>query len=291
MKTEIKKAILNKYFICISLFGIAIAVLHSYSVITDYISMIKELRVVTEKGQNPYAPITNAFTSWIGWDSENKFSKLLFSLFPFVSVLSYCWSYCSDKKNGKSDRLIMKIGKFNYHSSKYVAVFISSGLVITIPLLLDFLMILMFIPAIFPDSVYDIYYGIFSNNFMADIFYTQPFIYVFIFLLLNFVYCGLFGCIGYAVSTFIKSRLISVSMPVGIILITEYIKNKVISDISFQRNNFSPLTFLYPAKSINTNWFIVISEIFLIFLITFYFSSLRFLERKNTQKNNNEESL
>ena len=279
MKIELKRAIFNKYFLWGCIFGIIIIFLHSYSIVVEYNSVIPKIENAVIKGINPLAPTINVFTSWIGWNSENKYSKLFFALMPFISVIPYFWSYCDDIKKGKANVMIEKNGKFNYHLTKYFATFISSGLTIAIPLLLDFLILLLFVPAVFPDSVYDIYYGIFSNDFMANTFYTNPLLYVFVFLLLNFTYCGLFGCIGYSVSTLIKNKVISLIAPIVFILLTEFIKNKVISDVATQRNNFSPLTFLCPAKSINTNWIIIILEIISLFIVTFYCSVLRYTKK------------
>lgn len=160
--------------------------------------------------------------------------------------------------------------------SKYIAVFISSGLTITIPLLLDFLIILLFVPAIYPDSVYDIYYGIFSNNFMADIFYGQPFVYVMMFLLLCFVFCGLFGCLGYSISTLIKSKIVAIVVPTVLMILVEFVKNLIMKNDLIYNIEFSPLLSLCPAKSYTTNWSIIISEIVVLFLITFCISVLRF---------------
>lgn len=281
MKSEIKRALFNYRFICISTIGIIIAILHSYSKVSEYIYISKNLKKFAEIGQNPYFPISSAFTMWMGWDDESKYSRIFFIIFPLIAVLPYCWSYCSDYKNGYTNIAIEKLGKFKYHKSKYIAVFISSGLVISIPLIVDFLIILLFIPATVPDSVYDIYYGIFSNNFMAGMFYSTPFMYIIIFILLNFVYCGLFGCIGYAASTLIKNKIISALSPNIIVLTTEFIKNIALEKNSIQSNNFSPFSFLFPAKSLNTNWFIIVTEIVLLFVCTFGVSTLRLREKSN----------
>lgn len=279
MKTEIKKALMNKYFICICLFGIILSILHCYQVLTAYNSYIIELekyRGLSNLQYNPLAEITSAFTMWIGVDDTNKIAKIFFFIFPLMAVMPYCWSYCSDIKSGQAEKTVKEIGKFNYHLSKYTAVFISSGLTVSIPLLLDFLIILLFVPAIFPDSVYDIYYGIFSNNFMADIFYGQPFVYVLIFLLLCFGFCGLFGCLGYSISTLIKSKIVAIVVPTVLMILVEFVKNLIMKNDSIYNIEFSPLSFLCPAKSYTTNWIIVISEIVVLFLITFGISVLRF---------------
>lgn len=286
MKIEIKKALTNKYFILICVYDIIIVLLHCYQSISEYNQSTEsflQYRTSSDIQNNPYAPIVSAFTLWIGCDSGNKFAKLFYLLFPLMAVLPYCWSYCNDIKSGQADKSIKNIGKFNYHLSKYIAVFISSGLTFTFPLLLDFMVILLFVPAIFPDSVYDIYYGIFSNNFMADIFYGYPFLYVLIFLFMGFVFCGLFGSLSYSVSTLIKSKVVAIIIPIALIFLVEYIKNNISYNIEF-----SPLSFLCPAKSYTTNWKIIVFETIVLFLFTFGISVIRFKihGRKNNKLNN-----
>lgn len=291
MKTEIKKALINKYFICVCSFGIILSILHCYQVLTAYNSYIIELEKYNELSNlqyNPLAEITSAFTMWIGVDNTNKITKIFFFIFPLMAVMPYCWSYCSDMKSGYAEKSVKNIGKFNYHLSKYIAVFISSGLTIAIPLLLNFLIILLFVPAISPDSVYDIYYGIFSNNFMADIFYGQPFVYVLIFLLLCFVFCGLFGCLGYSISTLIKSKIIAIVVPIVLMILVEFVKNLIMKNDSIYNIEFSPLSFLCPAKSYTTNWIIIISEVIILFFITFSLSVLRF--KKTGRRKDNDMS-
>jgi len=279
MKKEIKKSLKNKYFILACTYGIIIAILHCCQRIPEYNDMISEFIQSSSSSDikyNPHAPITNAFTLWIGCDSESKYTKIFYFLFPIVATLPYCWSYCSDLKNGYADKAIREFGKFKYHLYKYISVFVSSGLTMTIPLLFDFLIILFFVPSIFPDSIYDIYYGIFSNNFMADTFYGQPFLYVLTFIILGFIFCGLFGCLGYTVSTIIKSRIVSIVIPSAILFLIEYIKNIIVKNNPINNTEFSPLSFLCPFKSYTTNWIVIISEIAVIFLITFYLSVIKY---------------
>lgn len=279
MKKEIKKALANKYFILACTYGIIIAILHCYQRIPEYNDMINTFIYNNSSSDieyNPHIPITNAFTMWIGFDSESKYTKIFYFLFPLVSVLPYCWSYCSEQKSGYADKAIIELGKSKYHFYKYISVFVSSGLTMAIPLLFDFLIILFFVPAIFPDSIYDIYYGIFSNNFMADIFYVQPFLYVLTFIILGFIFCGLFGCLGYAISTIIKSRIVSIVTPTAILFLIEYIKNIIVKNNPVNNTEFSPLSFLCPFKSYSTNWILIISEIIALFLITFYLSVIKY---------------
>lgn len=281
MKIEFKRALLNPYFVYICLIGILIAIIHSYNNIVLYKSVESNFYNMVTNGHNPYYPLFSIFTMWIGQDGENKIANLFYTILPIFSVIPYTWSYCKDTETGYYGKTVKKFGRFNYHLSKYIAVFISSGLVTVVTPIIDFFISIHFIPATHPDSVYDIYYEIFSNNFLADIFYTHPVIYVIIFILLNFVYYGLFGCIGYAVSTLLKSKTIALVTPLIIILIIECISNRINKGTVENCINISPYSFLNPAKSFYTNWYIIIFEIFFLFITSFVISVYRF--KTNTE--------
>lgn len=279
MKTEIKRALFNKWFIFACLYGILLSLLHCCPKIIEYNSAITDLIQFNSTSIiqiNPYAPITSAFTIWIGFDKDNLICKTLFLSSPLVAGISYCWSYCSERKSSYADQVINEVGRYNYHLNKYVAVFFSSGLTIVIPLTINFMIMLLFVPAFSPDSVYDIYYGIFSNDFMAETFYSLPFLYVGIFVLLNYTFIGLFCCFGYTVSTIIKSRIVAIISPFAVLMLIEIIKDSIVEKNPLNNIEFSPLSFLCPANSFTSNWFIIITEILVLFLFTFSISVLRF---------------
>lgn len=282
MKKELKRAILNPYFILICLYGIVIALLHCGQKASEYntfISAVREYSTVKNVKMNPHAPIYNAFSLWIGCDSSSKFSKLLFFIFPLLATLPYSWSYCYNYKKEKN-----KNECFNPDSHQYLAVFISSGLTLAIPLLINFLSILFFIPAIFPDSVYDIYYGFFSNEFMSYIFYVNPYLYILIFIILCFVFSGLLGCLGFSFSTLIRSRILAITFPFIVTLATEYIKRHIGEKNDVPITEFSPMSFLFPAKSHNASWMIIISEMIALFIITYVLAVLRFKFKKDSKE-------
>ncbi len=289
MKTEIKKALCNKYFICTCAYGVIISILHSYKGISKYNIIKTEVMKYStiDTKYNPLAEISTAFTVWIGFDTTNILAKTFFYIFPLMAALPYCWSYCSDRKSGYFDKAIDRLGKYNYHLNKYIAVFISSGLTVVLPLVLNFMIILLFVPAISPDSVYDIYYGIFSGNFMADIFYNLPFLYVVLFILLNFVFCGLLSCFGYSVSTMIKSKIIAILFPSIVLGLIEFLNKKFVEKYPMHNIGFSPLSFLCPSKSVTANWLVITTEILVLFLSTFYLSVYRF---RNKGKNKRMET-
>lgn len=281
MRQELKRAILNPYFILICLYGIVIALLHCGQKAFEYstfISAVREYGTVENVKVNPCTPVYNAFTSWIGCDSSSKYSKLLFFIFPLLAALPYSWSYCYNYKKEKN-----KNECYIPNSHQYLAVFISSGLTLAIPLLINFLSILLFIPVIFPDSIYDIYYGFFSNEFMSYIFYVNPYLYILIFIILCFVFSGLLGCLGFSFSTLIRSRILAIASPFIVTIATEYIKRYIGEKNDVTITEFSPMSFLFPAKSHNASWLIIISEMITLFIITYVLAVLRFKFKKDSK--------
>lgn len=120
-----------------------------------------------------------------------------------------------------------------------------------------------------PDSIYDIYYSVFSNSFLSNLFYNSPFLYVGIFILLNFIFGGLIGCASLAFSKFVKNRILTVLFPFIMLFCVQCLSHYVQNYSSILIGEFSPITFLHPVKSSNASWGLIIIEIIVIFAITF----------------------
>ena len=73
-----------------------------------------------------------------------------------------------------------------------------------IPLLFNFLLTAMFVPAITPDPYYITSYGVISSAFLSELFTLNHFLHVFLYLLVDFIYCGLIACLCFAFAAFVK---------------------------------------------------------------------------------------
>lgn len=273
LRVEIKKSLINKFFFIPCIIGIIIMMIHVYFVVceyNDFCNVMKELKNNNHMNQNPLIPLYSAFTMWICGD-DNLFSMILFHAFPLMVTIPYGWRYCSEIKSGYNKEIVGQTGSFNYCISKFIATFISSGLVITIPLIVNFLSILMFIPSLTPDSVYDIYYGVFSNSFLGNVFYSNTFLYVAVFILINFLFCGLIGCLSYTFAALFRSRILSIIFPSMILLAINYFKQYEISS----EMEISPITFLTSMRSLYDNWIVVWMEVIVLFLFTFTIGVVR----------------
>nr|MDE7105206.1 hypothetical protein [Ruminococcus sp.] len=186
-----------------------------------------------------------------------------------MAAIPYSWSLCNIVKSGK---LTSNNISSQHYFNKFVSVFISSGLLIVIPLSMNFIVTSLFVPSVTPDSVYDIYYGIFSNDFGGQLFYTLPYVYILSFILLNFVFYGLFGCIGLYVSIFFKRKIVSIITHAIIIYSIELLKKRFLANLSIE---ISPISFLCPIKAVSCNYILIITEIAIMLLVTLVFPITR----------------
>ena len=280
VKLECRKAICNKYFLLVVLIGCAITFfslipnLQSYyKDINDIKNFEKEFSVI----YNSMAPIETVFNHWIGGEAYTPGSADFFFLFPLLVSIPYGWSYCAEKRSGYIKNAVIRSGRGQYYFSKYTALFLSGGLAMVIPLLFNFLLVCMFIPAVTPDPSYLTSYGIISSSFLSMLFYSNPFLYVAIYLIVDFIFCGLIACMCFAFTEFIKSRVIVVLLPFFTLLGFNYICFSFIyisSNVIY--TELSPMSFLRPAPAAyGTNWIVIVIEGAILFLFTFLITVVR----------------
>lgn len=217
------------------------------------------------------------FNHWIGGEAISIGSASLFFIFPLLIAIPYGWSYCAEQRNGYIRIMVLRSGRLQYYVSKYIAVFLSGGLAMVIPLAFNFLLTAMFVPAILPDPSYVTGGLLVGTSLMSFFFYSSPFLYIFLYLLLDFAFCGLIACISYALATFIKSRVAVVLLPFFILLAFKYISESLIyTSHTGKYKELSPMYFLRPAgMRLEASWLIIIVEAAVIFLFTILMTVVR----------------
>ncbi len=146
-----------------------------------------------------------------------------------------------------------------------------------IPLLFNFLLTAMFVPAVTPDPYYITSYGIISSSFLSEFFYTRPFLYVFLYLTVDFIYCGLLACLCAACASFVKNHVIVVLLPFIALLGFHYFCNSFIytsGDVVY--TEISPMNFLRAVPSgYDTNSFVVITGMVILLLLILAATAIR----------------
>ncbi|MCR5601985.1 MAG: hypothetical protein K6G33_14760 [Ruminococcus sp.] len=230
MKINIKK---RKYlfFIIPCILQFVFSSLFVYNSVSVY-NEFKDSFVNEEAVSNPLLPLQSAFTYWIGANVVDFFGNIFFyivflgAMLPCMPVVYRCFK---DKKYAQNN------------ASNYLKIFLASGLLAFIPLLFNFVSTLMFIPAMKPDSVYDIYFDVLTGDGLSNVFYTNPVIYEIIYMLIIFAMCGAIGCLCFATAQLCNYNVLAVMIPETLIYILHLFNRgfgieKVISPIIYCRS-------------------------------------------------------
>ena len=205
---------------------------------------------------NPHWAINSIYQLWIGNNLHNNYSKILFYVLP-IEISLFCFYLCNLRRSEL---------KTNNGLKELLHISILSGSIASATLLFNFFVLLLFIPVVSPDSIYNIYYSYFSKDFLSHIYYTNPLVYVLFYLFLNWVYFGLIGCISILLYLKIpKMKKATLFLPASIMIFIELIKNRFCG--AYSKFEMSPLSIVFPAKSHYTNWSIIIVEILILCLI------------------------
>lgn len=254
IKLELSKAFKNKFFYIAIIIGITITLLSFQTNISEYLGRAS----LNFKDKNPMIEGYTAFSCWIGGEPFSLGTSLYFFLFPLLVALPYGWSYCEEKKGGYRRMLILEVGKKEYYLSKYIAVFLSGGATMIIPLSINFWMTLMVVPAICPDPMYSIYNAVFGSAFLSEWYYTIPFLYVIAYLVIDFIYGGILACISMAAAGWIQCKWVTVIIPFLVVLFIHICSTYVYSYVNNFRKELSLFYFLRGTGARKDNCGIVI---------------------------------
>ena len=245
LKLELKKAFKNKFFWISVVLGCLITLLSFEHMVNMYYEGMSAISGnSTDIMYDPHIGINTVFNCWIGGEPFSLGSSIYFFVFPLLIALPYGWSYSEERKCGYRRMMIAKTGKKKYYCAKYVAVFLSGGVAMVLPLIFNFWMTLLVVPAILPDVTMNMFYGVFGGSFLAELYYTVPFLYVAIYLFIDFVYCGFLVCICMSVSGIVRQKWGVVLIPFLLLLFVHVITDYIYSDPSVAYKELSPLYFL-----------------------------------------------
>jgi hypothetical protein len=261
LKMELKKATHNKMFVGTFIVSCFFAVMAALYQIGSYEDLIQSS--LLQKGAKRENTLYN---NWMGVRRSSIGAICFFYLLPLLAAFPYGWGYLSEKKNGYVKSLISKCGKKTYYGSKYIATFVAGGVVIFVPLLINFVMVACFIPAYLPNIHYFPYYGIMQGDIWGNLFYSVPLLYVILYTVLDFIFAGLFACMSLACSMFIENRIAVLLTPYFLVLLLHYARS-----LNYYRFYYeiSPLNFLGAQPTENTSsWIIILLEGCIFFFIT-----------------------
>lgn len=181
LKTELWKATHNFMFVLSLGFGTIICFLQIFQTVSVINSLMPLLA-----DSSGYAGIS-LFRHWIGIDMVSFGTSLFYLVWPILAAMPYGWSFSDDRHDGKGIQIITRCSKQNYYLAKYIAVFVSGGVAVAFPVLLNLFVLALICPYDLPHILWQ--FGPVNFNFLANLYYTQPWLYAIAWSGITFI-CG-----------------------------------------------------------------------------------------------------
>lgn len=208
--------------------------------------------------------------AWIGGDAYLFHGYLYFLIIPILAALPFGNSYLQDTKGGYIQNVFTRSPRWQYYLSKWIATFLSGGCVVVIPLVLNFLLMTTSYSSMgpYPETFHTL---IEPTSMLANLFYTNPFQYIFLYFVMIFVFSGLFATTCFLVTYLSDYSFIVLLLPFLAILFTSAILNL------FGHDFLIPQQFLNPSYGKGVPLFIAIEAVLLFGLsfIPFFLKGVR----------------
>lgn len=266
LKLECKRAFGNPLFYISLLIGCALAVWHFIGTgLPQGIWISDEAFSLEGKGNGMDFP-PNVFNRWIGGDFANVQPYLYFLILPILAVLPYGASYLSDLKSGYIKMLVIRADRRSYFCSKALAVFLSGGVAVILPMLLNLFLTATVLPALLPQVVTRLF-PIQELSLWGDLYFAHPWVYIGIFLFIIFIFGGLFATLSLVVSRFSDNRFLVLIFPFLFMIFLNALAG------FFYCSAISPLYFLRPTQpALGVSPWIMLSEALILLALVVFFA-------------------
>lgn len=266
LRFELKRAFCNRNFMISLIIGLVIVSSH---LILNVLPSVGSLdNYLLGKGEYPLS----LFNTWTGGEGRSIQPSLFNMLIPFLAAIPFMNSYYVDNKSGYVKNIFMKVEKKKYFIAKFISVFLSSGIVVILPLLIDLLLTAMFMPALIPDAS-SMTFSLNASCMLSGLFYQQPFLYLLVYFFIFFMYAGLLGVLGLTISFFVNNSLFVILSPFMLYILVDYVF------FYLGASKFSIRVFLrmdQPHAVIGINVLIVYIVISLALVITYIFKGKKY---------------
>lgn len=264
---EIRKSLCNTFFlfsvICMSLFSLMSA---SYVIYTYNININHIFPTQIQNGVNELYPIWNFFQNWVGAERISMAGTVFYTLMPLFCSFPAGLSFYKERKSGYVRVISCRTGRLSYFISKVFGVFLSGFLIVFISLLANVFIVSAFIPTTSPQVNYNFYTYVTFGDLWADLFFSSPWLYVFLYVLLDSIVGGLYSILTLSISFITRFSIVAALFPFLLVLSLEYL-SKALSNINssgFLNCEISPLEWVRASHFyLPVNWTAVVAQIVL----------------------------
>ena len=141
-KLELRRALFNKWT-CISfIIGFVICLIPLW----DKLMYMTEFYNNMSSGGDKVICTATPYENWLLYDLSESLHYVYLFIMPLLAVLPFGASYYMDLKSGYVKQLVTRCGSKKYLCAKYGSTFISGGVVVAIPLLLQLMLLALIFP-------------------------------------------------------------------------------------------------------------------------------------------------
>lgn len=233
---ELRRAFKNKLFIAALVIGIVLAIAQLVTVVVPY-GLGDEWAFwrTGSKGSYPHS----LFNSWMGATPFSLWSVLYFFVLPLTACLPYADSLYTDVRSGYAANVVTRGGAARYFRAKVIAVFLTAGAVGVVPQLVNLLGTALLVPVLQPEPTAGTFF-VAPSAMLADLFYSSPWLYTILFMVLCFVVCGLVACSCLVFSYLVANRFMVLVAPFLVCAIAFFALGGLAG--------YSPINLLNPAQ-------------------------------------------
>lgn len=137
--------------------------------------------------------------AWLAGNPVTWTGFVFFLILPILAMLPFGVSYFSDRESGYLKNLYTRMPRRQYLTNKFLVTFLSGGTAVAVPLGLNLLCSMIFVPNLLPPVIHPINY-INPTRFLYELYFSRPLLYIGFFIVLDFLLGGMFACITLAIS-------------------------------------------------------------------------------------------
>lgn len=270
IKTELWKATHNIYFILAIGVGFSLV----FCNIMETYKITSGLTHQSIECQHLGLPIyqftgCSLFVWWIAHNGINFGSICYYQIWPIIAALPYAWSYSQESSAGIFSQYCSRSTRKQYFMAKYLAVFVSGGLVAALPIWLDLILNALICPAEklqFMNALTTIE----NRSFLSALFYTHPWIHALVWCAVEMLWGGSVASLSFLLGKKLRFSVFAVLFPFSLLYVLAVVGDvfKQFTDTNLELN---PMQLAMQAPmGVNPGW-LIFSFIFLFSILSFIY--------------------
>lgn len=222
IRIELHKAIVNKWFLLCIAIGCSLSAINIMYNARAVVQCTNQLVGLLSDGyalSNSYEGFS-LFRLWIGVNITSISNSIYYLIWPILAAMPYGYSYAKDRCSGYYNQIATRVNRHIYFASKYLALFISGGLTLFIPVTIDLLANALVCPMCIPDVTLS-FLPITNITFLSQLYYTYPWIYALLWCAIDFLWGGIAACMCFFVGSRMRFQVMVVLSPFILLVLTD----------------------------------------------------------------------